>query len=436
MDWLYPFAILIGTIITLMGLGLPVAFAFFATNILGLVLFFGGQRGITQMVSNFSEAVGTYALAPLPMFLVMGSLYFRSGLGERVIHALDIAVGNLRGRLSYVVLMAGAIFAALSGSSLANAGMMSSLMAPEMLKRDYKPHMAYGPVLGAGNLAVIIPPSTLAVLLGSLAQIDVGALLIAGILPGLLLTAMFCGLIWFQTHIDPEAAPQYPVPPVSGREKWRGILVNILPMSFLVFTVVGTIILGIATPTESAGLGCAGVALLLVVYRKFSWAVVWQSLDDAMKVTGMTFLIISASMTFSQIFAFSGASSGFISTVTGMELGYYSIILMMVLIILVLGMFMDQVSMMLITLPLFMPFAAQYGFDTVWLGLILLLAFEVGLSTPPFGLLLYVVMGSAQGEMSLKTVALAAAPYVALTLVLIVLVVIFPQLALLLPSLI
>ena len=436
MDWLYPFAILIGTIITLMGLGLPVAFAFFATNILGLVLFFGGQRGITQMVSNFSEAVGTYALAPLPMFLVMGSLYFRSGLGERVIHALDIAVGNLRGRLSYVVLMAGAIFAALSGSSLANAGMMSSLMAPEMLKRNYKPHMAYGPVLGAGNLAVIIPPSTLAVLLGSLAQIDVGALLIAGILPGLLLTAMFCGLIWFQTYIDPEAAPQYPVPQVSGREKWRGVLINILPMSFLVFTVVGTIILGIATPTESAGLGCAGVALLLVVYRRFSWAVVWQSLDDAMKVTGMTFLIISASMTFSQIFAFSGASNGFINAIIGMELGYYGIILLMVLIILVLGMFMDQVSMMLITLPLFMPFAAQYGFDTVWLGLILLLAFEVGLSTPPFGLLLYVVMGSAQGDMSLKTVAFAAAPYVALTLVLIVLVVIFPQLALLLPSLI
>ena len=144
MDWLYPFAILIGTIITLMGRGLPVAFAFFATNILGLLLFFGGQRGITQMVSNFSEAVGTYALAPLPMFLVMGSLYFRSGLGERVIHALDIAVGNLRGRLSYVVLMAGAIFAALSGSSLANAGMMSSLMAPEMARLRSSSENAFG----------------------------------------------------------------------------------------------------------------------------------------------------------------------------------------------------------------------------------------------------------------------------------------------------
>jgi tripartite ATP-independent transporter DctM subunit len=436
MEWLYPFAVLVGSVVVLMGLGLPVAFAFFTTNLIGLMLFFGGTRGIVQMVSNFSEAVGTYTLAPLPMFLVMGSLYFRSGLGERVIHALDLAVGNLRARLSYVTLASGAVFAALSGSSLANAGMLSSLMAPEMLKRDYKPGMAYGPILGSGCLAVIIPPSTLAVLLGSLAQIDVGALLIAGIVPGILLSALFAGLIWFQARRDPEAAPQYAIAEVSQGEKVRAILANILPMSFLVFSVVGTIILGIATPTESAALGCAGVVILLVIYRKLTWGVIWHSLDDAMKVTGMTFLIISASMTFSQIFAFSGASNGFIQSLIGLDLGYYGIIALMVLTILVLGMFMDQVSMMLITLPIFMPMAAQYGFDTVWLGLILLLAFEVGLVTPPFGLLLYVVMGAGSREsVTLTTVAMAALPYVGLTILMIALIVFFPQLALLLPSL-
>ncbi|MFV0491526.1 MAG: TRAP transporter large permease subunit [Pseudorhodobacter sp.] len=436
MEWIYPFAILIGTIITLMGLGLPVAFAFFVANIMGALLYFGGVRGITQMVANFNDAVATYALAPLPMFLVMGSLYFRSGLGEKVIHALDLAIGNLRGRLSYVVLSAGTIFSALSGSSLANAGMMGSLMAPEMLKRKYKPHMAYGPILGAGSLAVIIPPSALGVLLGSLAQIDVGALLIAGVLPGLLLVLMYAGLIWVQTKIDPDAAPQYAVPQVSGMEKFRAVLVNIIPMGFLVFMVVGTIILGIATPTESAGLGCAGVILLLMVYRKFSFAVLWKSLDDAMKVTAMTFLIISASMTFSQIFAFSGASNGFISFITGFDLGPYGIVLMMVLTVVILGSFMDQVSMMLITLPLFMPIAQQYGFDTVWLGLILLLAYEVGFTTPPFGMLLFVVLGVAPRGTTLKTVAFSALPYVLLTFLLIVIIVIFPQIALFLPSLI
>ncbi|MGV8937736.1 MAG: TRAP transporter large permease [Allorhizobium sp.] len=436
MDWLFPFAFLVGSILIFMGLGLPVAFAFFITNIAGLFLFFGGATGVSQMVANFSDAVSTYALAPLPMFLVMGSLYFRSGLGEKVIFALDIAIGNLKGRLAYVVLAAGAVFAALSGSSLANAGMMGSLMAPEMLKRKYKPHMAYGPILGAGSLAVIIPPSSLGVLLGSLAQIDVGALLIAGVIPGLLLVTMFGGLIFIQTWLDPEAAPQYPVPATSGFDKIKAVAVNIIPMGVLVFMVVGTIILGIATPTESAGLGCAAVAVLLVVYRKFSWRVVWKSLDDAMKVTGMTFLIISASTTFSQIFAFSGASNGFIQFITGFDMGPYGILAMMILVILVLGMFMDQVSMMLITLPIFMPIAAQYGFDNVWFGLILLLAYEVGFTTPPFGMLLFIMLGVAPKGTSLKTIAFAAAPYIGLTLFLILLIVLFPQIALFLPSLI
>ena len=436
MDWFYPFAFLIGSILTFMGLGLPVAFAFFITNIMGVFLFFGGARGVTQMVANFSDAVSTYALAPLPMFLVMGSLYFRSGLGSKVIVALDLLIGNLRGRLSYVVLSAGAVFAALSGSSLANAGMMGSLMAPEMLRRNYKPKMAFGPILGAGSLAVIIPPSTLGVLLGSLAGIDVGRLLIAGVIPGLILVSMFCGLIFLQTWLDPDAAPQYEVPKTSGREKLRAVLVNIIPMGMLVFMVVGTIILGIATPTESAGLGCAGVVVLLLVYRVFSWQTIWKSLDDAMKVTGMTFLIISASTTFSQIFAFSGASNGFITEITGYGLGPYGMIAMMVLVVLILGMFMDQVSMMLITLPLFMPIAAQYGFDTVWLGLILLLAYEIGFTTPPFGMLLFVVLGVAPPGTSLKTMAFAAAPYVLITLFLILLIVIFPQIALFLPNLI
>jgi tripartite ATP-independent transporter DctM subunit len=198
--------------------------------------------------------------------------------------------------------------------------------------------------------------------------------------------------------------------------------------------VVGTIILGIATPTESAGLGCAGVVILLVVYRKLTWNVVWKSLDDAVKVSGMSFLIISASTTFAQIFAFSGASNGFIGFIMGYDLGPYPVILLMVVTILILGMFMDQVSMMLITLPIFMPIAAQLNLDLVWLGMILLLAYEVGFTTPPFGMLLFIMLGVAPRGTTLKTVVFAAAPYILLTLVLIFLIVAFPQIALFLPS--
>jgi tripartite ATP-independent transporter DctM subunit len=435
MDWALPFALLIGLILFFMGVGLPVAFAFFMTNIAGLFLFFGGANGVRQMIANFSDAVGTYSLAPLPLFLIMGSLFFRSGLGDGVMNALDLCIGNLRARLAYVVLAAGAVFAALSGSSLANTGMMGTLMVPEMLKRDYKPYITYGPILGAGSLAVIIPPSSLAVLLGSLAHIDVGALLIAGAIPGILLACMFAGLIFIETLIDPDAAPQYPVPKVGLTVKLRAIGSNVVPMGVIIFLVVGTIILGLATPTESAALGCAGVLGLLLAYRRFTWKAIWASLDDAMKVTAMTFIIISASTTFSQIFAFSGASSGFINFVTGFDPGPYTFLLLMVIVILILGMFMDQVSMMLITLPIFLPIATHFHFDLVWFGLLLLLSYEVGFTTPPFGLLLFIMVGVAPTGTTLKTVAFAAAPFIACTLILIFLIALFPAIALFLPRL-
>jgi tripartite ATP-independent transporter DctM subunit len=435
MDWALALAVMIGLILTLMGVGVPVAFAFFATNIVCLYLYMGGPVGVTQMVTNFGDAVSIHALSPLPLFLIMGSLFFRSGLGDGVFRAIDLCIGNLRARLSYVVVLAGAVFASLSGSSLANTGMMGSAMVPEMLRRGYRPHMVYGPVLGAGGLAVIIPPSSLAVLLGSLAQIDVGALLVAGFLPGLLLTALYVVLITVQAAIDKDAAPQYDTPRASLREKAGAILANVVPMGVIVFLVVGTIILGIASPTESAALGCLGVMALALAYRRFSWSVVWKSLDDAMKVTGMTFLIIAASTTFAQVLAFSGASNGMIQWFVSFDWTPYAMLAVMVGVILLLGMFMDQLSMMLITLPIFFPIANSLGFDPVWFGLILLLSYEIGFTTPPFGLLLFVMLGVAPKGTTLGTVAFAALPYIGCTIGLVALIVAFPPLALWLPRL-
>lgn len=432
--WQFPLALMVGLVLGTMGIGLPVAFAFLLTNIVCIFLFFGGMTGVEQMVANFPSAVATYALTPMPLFLVMGSLFFRSGLGDNVFKALDMCIGNLRARLSYLVVLAGAVFAALSGSSLANTAMMGTSMVPEMLRRGYKPHMAFGPVMGAGGLAVIIPPSALAVLIGSLAQIDVGALLIAGVLPGLLLTAMYVTLIATQVKLDPQCAPQYDAPEHSLGEKLRAIGANVVPMGVIIFLVVGTILLGIASPTESAALGCVGVAVLLVAYKRFSLQIVWRSLEDAMKVTGMTFLIISASSTFAQVLAFTGASAGFINWSLSFDLSPFTILLVVVGVVLVLGMFMDQVSMMLITLPIFMPLAERMGFDKVWFGLILLLMFEVGFTTPPFGMLLFVMLGIAPKGTTLRTVAMAALPYIACTMLLVLLIILIPGIALWLPK--
>ncbi|TPQ51627.1 C4-dicarboxylate ABC transporter permease [Prosthecomicrobium hirschii] len=435
MEWYVALAVMIGLILTLMGFGVPVAFAFFATNIVSIFLFMGGGLGIRQMVANFGEAVSIYALTPLPLFLIMGSLFFRSGLGDNVFHAVDLCIGQVRARLSYIVVLSGAVFAALSGSSIANTGMMGSAMVPEMLKRGYKPHMSFGPILGAGGLAVIIPPSSLAVLLGSLAQIDVGALLIAGFLPGILLTVMYMALITAQVTIDPEAAPNYDTPVATTAEKFRAIVANVIPMAVIVLMVIGSIITGIASPTESAALGCLGVLGLLLGYRRFSWGVIWKSLDDAMKVSGMTFLIIAASTTFAQALAFSGASNGMIQWFLSFDLPPMSMLFVMIGIILILGMFMDQLSMMLITLPVFIPIANQFGFDLVWFGLLLLLSYEVGFTTPPFGLLLFIMLGVAPPGTTLKTVSLAALPYILCTMLLIVLIAFFPAIALFLPRL-
>jgi tripartite ATP-independent transporter DctM subunit len=435
MEWYWVATIMIGTVLGLMAIGIPIAFGFFITNVVGTYLFMGGNVGMVQMMANMAISVSSFALVPVPLFLLMGSLFFRSGLAGRVLDALDMCFGAIPGRLSYVTVTSGTIFAALSGSSMANTGMMGTLMVPEMLRRGYKKHMALGPILGSGGLAVIIPPSGLAVLLGSLAHIDIGALLIAGVVPGVLLALMYATLIFLQVTIDPKAAPSYDVAGTTLLAKVRAVSVNVLPMGFIILLVIGSILSGVATPTESAALGAVGVLILMVIYRVLRWETIKQSLDDAFRVTAMSFLLIMASTTFSQIMAFSGASSGMAQWAIGFNLPPVGLLLIMVGLLLFLGMFMDQLSMMLLTFPVFVPLAQTLGFDLVWYGIIMLLSLEVGFTTPPFGLLLFVMVGVAPKGTTLMQVSAAALPYICCTLILIGLIIAFPQIALTLPSL-
>ena len=436
MEWYWIIAILLGMVLLLMAIGMPIALGFFVANIIGVYLFMNGEVGIVQMVTNSSVAVTHYALMPVPLFLIMGSLFFRTGLADRVFGALDIAFGRLPGRLSYLTVTGGSLFAALSGSSLANTGMMGTLMVPEMMKRGYKTHMALGPILGSGGLAVIIPPSALAVLLGSLAKIDIASLLISGIIPGLIIAAMYFALIYIQVRIDPEAAPQYDVEQLPLKDKIKALSFNVAPMAIVMFFVVGSIIGGYATPTESAAIGCLSVIALALIYRCINLEALRLTMFDTMRVTAMTFFLIIASTTFSQLMAFSGASSGMVEWATGFDLTPVAMLLVMILVLLALGMFMDQLSMLLLTLPIFLPLAMTLNFDLIWFGLIMLLALEVGFTTPPFGLLLFVMLGVAPPGTTLPQVAMAALPYIACVLFVIGLLILFPELALYLPRLI
>jgi tripartite ATP-independent transporter DctM subunit len=435
MPWYEAFALMIGAVLALMALGLPVALAFIATNILGALLFLGGERGIAQLINNGTSALTSFALAPVPLFLLMGELFFHTGLARRVFDAIDRLLGRVPARLSFVTVAGGTAFAALSGSSMASTALLGSLMVPEMARRGYGRVMSIGPILGVGGLAMLIPPSALAVLLGTLARIDVGQLLIAGLLPGLLLAALYALLILVLALLRPDLAPPYEVRPVPLARRLRLLLTDILPMGLVVFLVVGLILLGWATPSEAAAFGALGVALLALAFRCLSWQALVRATAGALKVTVMAFLIVLGSATFSQILAFSGASSGMIEWATGFAASPLAMLLAMFAVLLVLGMFMDQLSMMLITVPIFFPLAATLGFDLIWFGVIVLLALEISFTTPPFGLLLFVMKGTAPPGTTLTQIYQAALPFMACALLLVALLIWQPQIALLLPAL-
>jgi tripartite ATP-independent transporter DctM subunit len=435
MEWYAAAAFLIGLVILMMAIGVPVAIAFMVTNVIGTLIFVGSFAGLTQVVDNSTSLITRFQLAPVPLFILMGSLFFHSGLAIRVFDALDNLLGRLPGRLCFLTVLGGATFSTLTGSSMANTAMLGSLMVPEMQRRGYNWRMSLGPILGTGGLAMIIPPSSLGVLLASVAGIDVGRLLIAGIVPGVVLAFLYSGLILIQVLTDPGSAPAYQVDQVSLRKKLVGVLVNVGPMSIVVFMVVGLIILGIATPTEAAAFGVMGVVVLAAVFRLLTVKVLRVSIEATIRVAGMVLFIIMNSTVFSQLLAYSGATSGMLQWATSLNVSTLTLLFSMFAILLLLGMFMDPVSMMLIAVPIFFPIINALHIDPIWFGIYFLLALEMSQTTPPFGLLLYIMLGVAPPGTTLFQVASAAFPFLICDAILVALLVVLPGIALFLPSL-
>ncbi len=435
MEWYEALALLLGVIVFLMAMGMPVALAFLAANIIGAWVFMGGERGIGQLLNNGLGSLTKFALVPIPLFLLMGEIFFHTGLGGRMFNAIDKLLGRLSGRLSYVTVLGGTAFSTLSGSSMGSTALLGSLMVPEMNQRGYKTHMSIGPILGTGGLAIIIPPSALAVLLATLAQIDVGALLIAGVVPGLILAGFYIGTIWLQTKLDPSAAPAYDVEPLSFLSKISLLLREVVPMVGVMVVIIVLMINGFVTPSEAAAFGALGVLILAAIFRCLTWEAMRKSVTGALKVTLMAYLIVFGSATFSQLLAFSGASRGLVNWAISFELAPIAMLMVMFAVLLLLGMFMEQISMMLLTVPIFFPLALSLGYDPIWFGLIMLLALEISFTTPPFGLLLFVMKGVAPPGTTMRTIYTSAFPFIGCSLLLVALLVLFPEIALWLPSL-
>ncbi|MBR9769291.1 MAG: TRAP transporter large permease subunit [Rhodobacteraceae bacterium] len=434
MEWFEALAVLLGVILVLMAIGMPVALAFLAANILGAWVFMGGERGVSQLLNNGFGSLTKYALMPIPLFLLMGEIFFYTGLGGRMFNAIDKLLGKLPGRLSYVTVLGGTAFSTLSGSSMGSTALLGSLMVPEMSRRGYKSYMSIGPILGTGGLAIIIPPSALAVLLATLAQIDVAALLLAGVIPGLILAGFYLATIWLQTKIDPNAAPAYEVQSMSLAEKIVLLFREVLPMVGIMVVIIILMIEGFVTPSEAAAFGALGVLLLAAIFKCLTLDALRKSITGALRVTLMAYLIVFGSATFSQLLAFSGASRGLVKWATSFDLAPLAMLIIMFAVLLLLGMFMEQISIMLLTVPIFFPLAQSLGFDLVWFALIMLLSLEISFTTPPFGLLLFVMKGVAPTGTTMREIYTSAFPFIGCSLVLVALLIAFPNLALWLPS--
>jgi len=466
MEWYWTLSLLLGSILFLMFIGLPVGIAFILVNTAAAVILFGrfGDvdtnmfMGVNQLSDNAFANIAFFAIVPIPMFLLMGEMFFHTGLANRMFDAVEQLLGRLPARLSYVTVAGGTVFATLSGSSMGSTALLGTLMIPEMSKRGYKKHMSIGPILGTGGLAMLIPPSALAVLLGTLAELDIGKLLIAGVIPGLLLASFYGVLIFIQTMLDPNAAPSYEIEQVSWGKKLRLVVFDILPMISIIVMVIMLIMLGIATPSESAAFGSLGVILLAIIYLflvpllrgdmvqvKAFWgdfgAALWKSMWGAGRVTVIALFILFGSSLFSNVLAASQASESLILWVTSFDVSGYTLLMIMFAVLLLLGMFMDQLAMMLLTVPIFFPIiqGVDFGMDMnmqlVWFAVIMLLAMEISFTTPPFGLLLFVMQGVAPPGTRFSEICLAALPYMACAMFLVALIIIFPSIALWLPYL-
>jgi tripartite ATP-independent transporter DctM subunit len=435
MEWWLVISLLFGGMVFLLLTNLPIAFAFLVVNMVAAYFFLGGIAGLIGVVTGTFTSITTFTLLPVPFFILMGELIFHTGLGLNAVNVLDKWLGNLRGRLSLLAIIMGVIIGALSGSTIATCALLGTILLPQMLEKGYSKNMSLGPLMGVGTVDALIPPNALTVVLASLANIDVGQLLMAGIPAGMMMSALYFIYIVLWLRIKPEEAPMYVVPKVPLQEKVKVTLRDLIPLGFIIFMVIGLIFLGIATPTEAAATGTLGAFILALLYRRLTWEIMKKSVMSTVKVTVMIFMIIIVSSTYGEILAFTGAAAGMTSFITNLSIPPIVILIGMLVVVLIMGCFMETVAIMMITIPIYMPVVNAFGFDKIWFGVMMLIALETGLITPPFGVTLFVMKGVAPPEITMADIWKAVTPYVIIDILCIALVLTMPILATVIPSL-
>jgi tripartite ATP-independent transporter DctM subunit len=436
MEWWLTLTAIFGGTLFLMALGLPIAFCLILIGLIGAYTCWGGAAGLQQFIFSVYRSISTFTLLPVPLFILMGEVMFRSGMAPNLLDAINKWIYRLPGRLSCTAVASGTAFAVLTGNPMASTAMLGELMLEDMRSKKYSKSMIIGPILASGGLAFLIPPSDLAVLLGSIGNISIGDLLISIIIPGLMLGGIFGAYIVITCRINPSLAPD------SGTEKSYSLLQKlqatvkyILPLGLVIFAVIGVIFVGVCTPSEAAATGALACFVIAAAYKRLDWKTVRLSLFGTLRITTMVFMILVGALAYSQILSFSGATKGLIQFVTEIQVRPMFIFIAMQAVIMFLGMFMEVVSMMMITLPIFMPITQAMGFDPVWFGTVYLVNVGIAIMSPPFGLDLFTLKAVAPYEITLWDIYRHALPFIGLQLIVLILVIAFPQISLWLPSL-
>ncbi len=424
--WLILIIIFTGAMI-LLAVGMPVAFAFIIINMLGVLVLQGGGRSFHTLTLSMFSSVSTFTLLPVPLFVLMGEVLWHSRVAFKAIDVLDKLLGRLPGRLSVLTILSGTVFSSLSGSTMANTAVLGTMLLPDMERRGYRRPMSIGPILASGGLAMMVPPSALAVILASIAKLSIGRILIAALVPGLIMAFLYMSYILVRCKLQPELTPTYEVQRVGLRERLEGVVLYLLPLGLIIFLVTGVIVLGVATPTEAAALGCLGSFILAAVYRSLSWEVIRKAVGGTVYISVMMMAILVGALGFSQLLAYSGASRGLLEAVIALPIAPILVIVAMQAIVLMLGTFMEQIAIMMITLPIYIPIVKSFGFDPIWFGVLMLINLQMALTTPPFGLLLFVMKGVAPPDTTMRQIYMAGIPFLACDLVALIIVLIYPD---------
>jgi tripartite ATP-independent transporter DctM subunit len=423
----------IGIIVLLILLfsNMPVGFVMAMIGFLGFAYLKGWGPGFSVLTKDFFQMFSAHSLTVIPLFMFMGQISFYSGISRRLYDSAYVLMGARKGGLAMATVAACAGFAAISGSTNATAATMATVTLPEMKRFGYDMGLATGAVAAAGSLGILIPPSTLFIVYGILTEQSIGKLFVAGILPGLLLASLFMLAIYLQVRHNPALAPAGPKTTFIQKVK---SLTGVLEALLIFGAVMGGLFIGLFTPTEAAATGAFFTLLLSVVRRQLSWKDFLKAIADTTRLSCMVMVIVAGATVFGHFMAVTRIPFDLSIWVGSLPLPRMMIMMVIILIYLVGGCFMDGFALIMLTVPIFFPVALALGFDPIWFGVIIVLIAEMGVITPPVGINVYVVYGVAK-TIPLQTIFKGVMPFLLALIICNVLLLIFPQIALFLPGL-